>query len=104
MLNGSRYLLTGSADKKVASGGFVRESICVIITAMFSMAFAVIFQMLPIYHGLKDGFGFHTEVIMFIVFALYFGIVYWYDRDPPNEVIIRMKKAFSTVNQINCSV
>ncbi|XP_002129943.2 uncharacterized protein LOC100176636 [Ciona intestinalis] len=85
LLNGSRYLLTGSSDKAVASGGFIREITCVFITGMLSMALAVIFQMLPIYHGLKDGFGIHSEVIMFIVFALYFGIVYWNDRTPSDE-------------------
>ena len=86
LLNGSRYLLTGNADKNVASGGFFREFLCVIITGFFSMACAVIFQMLPIYHGLKDGFGLHSEVILCILFAIYIGIVVWHDRTPKPNV------------------
>nr|CAB3261072.1 uncharacterized protein LOC100176636 [Phallusia mammillata] len=85
LLCGSRYLLTGSADKQKSSGSFVLEMLCVIITGALSMAAAVIFQMLPIYHGLKDGFGIHSEVILFVVFALYAGIVLWFDRVPSEE-------------------
>lgn len=84
LLNGTRYLFTGSTSKD-KSTGFFKEMLCVIITAAFSMGFAVIFQMLPFYHGLKDGFGLHTEVIMFVVFGLYFAIVWFADRNPPSE-------------------
>lgn len=82
LLNGSRLLLTGNAGKKEPSGGFLVETLCVVITGCLSMTVAVLTQMLPLYHGLKDGFGLHSEVIMCIVFAIYIAIVYWYDRNP----------------------
>ena len=69
--------------------------LCVLITGFLSMACAVIFQMLPIYHGLKDGFGLHTEVIMCVVFALYLMIVIWNDRVPKKEVRQKSIHAFS---------
>ena len=86
LLNGSRYLLTGNTDKNIASGGFLRESMCVMITGFFSMACAVLFQMLPLYHGLKDGLGLHGEVIMCVVFTIYITLVVWHDRNPKTNV------------------
>ena len=86
LLNGSRLLLTGNANKKESSGFFV-EMICVLITGALSMTVAVLTQMLPLYHGLKDGFGLHSEIIMCIVFAIYIAIVYWCDRNPTDPSV-----------------
>ncbi|XP_077971991.1 uncharacterized protein LOC120339138 [Styela clava] len=84
LLHGTRYVITGNTSKDKSSG-FFKEMLCVIITSSFSMGFAIIFQLLPIYHGLKDGFGLHTENIMFVVFGLYFAIVWYADRTPTND-------------------
>lgn len=84
LINGTRYAITGNADKE-KSAGFFKEILCVMITGGFSMALAILTQLLPIYHGLKDGFGIHSEIIIMIVFGLYIAIVWYADRMPKDD-------------------
>lgn len=94
LINGSRYLLTKDTSK-IKSHGFLLEMSCVLVTAMFSMAMAVVFQMVPIYHGLKDGFGMHTEIIIFILVGLYGSIVWYADRTPSDEARSQLRRKSS---------
>lgn len=84
LINGTRRVLTGNADKDKATG-FFKEMLCVLITGALSMGLAIASQILPIYHGLKDGFGIHSEIIMMIVFGLYIAIVWYADRMPKEK-------------------
>jgi len=83
LLNGSRYLLTGSADREKLSDNYFSELVCSIITGCLSMPMAAIFQFVPFYHIFHDFYGVHTEVCVGVMVAVY-AIIAW-SGDRVNE-------------------
>ncbi|XP_022245911.1 uncharacterized protein LOC106462825 isoform X1 [Limulus polyphemus] len=82
LLHGFRWLLTG--NDKYSSGGFFKEALASILTAILIMPVASI-QFVPLYHLLKDELKIHSEVCVFLFLSMYLMIFWLGDRDPSIE-------------------
>ncbi|XP_050391027.1 uncharacterized protein LOC126810101 isoform X1 [Patella vulgata] len=80
IFNHSRRLLCQSTGKFQSSGCII-ETICAVITGLFSMPLGVL-QFVPIYHYFHDQLNIHTEVCLLLLLATYVMIVWSSDRVP----------------------
>ncbi|XP_077999524.1 uncharacterized protein LOC144452325 [Glandiceps talaboti] len=80
LIHGSRKLITGS-DSKTESTGFFKETLCSLITGLFSFPLGAI-QFIILYHSLHDNAHIHTEVCVLLLVAIYIGTVWSADRNP----------------------
>lgn len=80
---GTRHLLC-SSPSKFESDGFVKETVCTLISGLLAMPLGVL-QFIPVYDLLHYQIKIHTEVCVFLLLSFYFIIVWASDRHPTKE-------------------
>ena len=86
ILNASRVLLTlggGGGDmERGAPGGCCSGFVGVVLAGCLTMPLAVLGQLLPLYNLPHDGYGIHTEVLLWILLGTYVLVVWIGGRNP----------------------
>ncbi|XP_048508483.1 uncharacterized protein LOC105689904 isoform X2 [Athalia rosae] len=80
IFHGSRRLFADSADKWTSSKSCLRETICTVLTGLFTTPGGIL-MFLPIYHPLHDMHGIHSEVTFFLLLTIFLAIIWSGDRN-----------------------